>query len=101
MDDAARAARRMWTLFEPVHVVTYFSAEARSAFDGRRAARILARLLRRPGRAAGPRSAPHRSTASFFSFAPPMVGRALPAVWELITPGGRAGGAVGRARWRP
>jgi hypothetical protein len=23
MDDAARAARRMWTLFEPVHVMTY------------------------------------------------------------------------------
>lgn len=34
MDDAARTARRMWTLFEPVHVVTYFSAEALSAFTG-------------------------------------------------------------------
>src|SRR5258708_29161877 len=31
-DDAARAARRMWTLFEPGHVVAYFSAEALSAF---------------------------------------------------------------------
>ena len=25
-------------------------------------------------------------TAAFFSFAPPMVARAVPAVWELITP---------------
>jgi len=32
MDDAAWAARRMWTLFEPVHVVGYFSPEARAAF---------------------------------------------------------------------
>ena len=33
MDDAAAAARRMWTLFEPVHVVTYFSPEGRDAFE--------------------------------------------------------------------
>ena len=32
MDDAA-AARRMWTLFEPVHAVIYFSAEGRTAFE--------------------------------------------------------------------
>jgi len=31
MGDAARAVRRMWTLFEPVHLVSYFSAEARAA----------------------------------------------------------------------
>ena len=30
---AAQVARWMWTLCEPVHVVTYFSAEARSAFE--------------------------------------------------------------------
>ena len=31
---ASRTARQLWTLFEPVHAVTYFSAEARSAFEG-------------------------------------------------------------------
>ncbi len=31
--DAASAARRMWTLFEPVHAVTYFAADARSAYE--------------------------------------------------------------------
>ena len=25
--------RSMWTLFEPVHAVTYFAPEARSAFE--------------------------------------------------------------------
>jgi hypothetical protein len=27
MNDAAGAARRMWILLEPVHVVTYFTAD--------------------------------------------------------------------------
>ena len=26
-------ARSMWTLFEPIHAVTYFTAEARSAYE--------------------------------------------------------------------
>lgn len=83
-EDAARA-RRMWTLFEPVHVVTYFAAEARSAFE----AAGLRGFWR--GYFAG-RAAPLGAvaaapvTASFFTFAPPMVARALPAVWDLITP---------------
>jgi len=33
MIDAARTARRMWTLFEPVHVISYFTPEARDAFE--------------------------------------------------------------------
>jgi hypothetical protein len=81
----ARLARRMWMLFEPVHVVTYFSAEARSAFEG-----VGLRGFWRgyfAGRSAplGPISAAP-VTASFFTFAPAMVSRALPAVWDLISP---------------
>jgi hypothetical protein len=101
MDDAARLARRMWTLFEPVHVVTYFSAEALSAFTGAG----LRGFWR--GYFAG-RAAPLGTvgaapvTASFFNFAPPMVARALPAVWELITPQDalavRSAGAVAALR---
>ncbi len=30
---ASQVARRMWTLFEPIHAVTYFAAEARAAFE--------------------------------------------------------------------
>jgi hypothetical protein len=84
-DDVARAARQMWSLFEPVHTVTYFAPEALSAFEGAG----LRGFWR--GYFAG-RAAPlgvigaAPVTAAFFSFAPPMVGRALPAVWELIAP---------------
>jgi hypothetical protein len=101
MEDAARAARRMWTLFEPVHVVTYFCAEARSAF-----AQAGLRGFWR-GYFAG-RAAPLGAvgaapvTGSFFVFAPSMVARALPGVWDLITPEealeARSAGAVAAVR---
>jgi hypothetical protein len=101
MDDAADAARRMWTLFEPVHVVTYFCPEAQAAFTDAG----LRGFWR--GYFAG-RSAPLGAvgaapvTASFFNFAPRMVTRALPAVWELITPEDalavRSAGAVAALR---
>ena len=85
MDSADRVARRLWTLFEPVHAVTYFSPEARSAFTEAG----LRGFWR--GYFAG-RSAPLGAVAaapviaSFFNFAPGMVTRALPAVWALISP---------------
>jgi hypothetical protein len=82
--EAAATARLMWTLFEPVHVVTYFAAEARTAFEQAG----LPGFWR--GYFAG-RSAPLGTVAAapvvaaFFSFAPAMVERALPGVWELIS----------------
>ena len=82
---ASQVARRMWTLFEPIHAVTYFSAEARAAFE----AAGVRGFWR--GYFAG-RSAPlglvtaAPVAASFYTFAPQMVGRALPGVWDLITP---------------
>ena len=97
----AGPARRMWTLFEPVHVVTYFAPEARSAFE----AAGLRGFWR--GYFAG-RAAPLGQvaaapvTGAFFSFAPTMVARALPGVWELITPADalavRTAGAVAALR---
>ena len=30
---ASQVARRMWTLFEPIHAMTYFAAEARAAYE--------------------------------------------------------------------
>jgi hypothetical protein len=99
--DAARAARRMWTLFEPVHVVTYFAAEARSAFQDAGLRGFWRGYF--AGRAA-PLGAVAAApvTASFFNFAPPMVARALPGVWELIRPQDalavRSAGAVAALR---
>jgi hypothetical protein len=81
-------ARSMWTLFEPIHAVTYFTAEARSAYEqaglrgfwrGYFAGRAA------PLGVAGPASAAVVA-ASFFNFAPAFVARAIPGVWELITP---------------
>ena len=78
-------ARAMWILFEPIHVVTYFDQRARDRF--------IAAGLRGfwRGYFAG-RSAPLGAVgaapiiASFYSFAPSMVSRALPEVWTMATP---------------
>ncbi|MDG4760691.1 hypothetical protein [Micromonospora sp. WMMD710] len=75
----------MWTHFEPVHAVTYFHPRARAAYEA-----VGLRGYWR-GYFAG-RAAPLGATeaapviATFFTFAPPMVTRALPAVWRLATP---------------
>ena len=75
----------MWTLFEPIHAVTYFAPEARSAFE-----RAGLRGFWRgyfAGRAAplGPVGAAVVG-AAFFNFAPAFVSRAIPGVWQLISP---------------
>ena len=101
MDDAAGAARRMWTLFEPVHVVTYFTAEARAGFEDAGLRGFWRGYF--AGRAAPlGRAGPAVVTASFYTFTPPMVARALPAVWDLTTPddalAARSAGAVAALR---
>ncbi len=78
-------ARALWTLFEPIHAVTYFSPQARDAltaiglpryWDGYFAGRSAP-----VGALAGP-----PVTAMFSGFAPSLVDRALPAVWSIVTP---------------
>jgi len=85
MADEAAVARRMWTLFEPVHAVTYFAPEARAAFEGAGLRGFWRGYF--AGRAA-PLGAAGAAvvTASFYNFAPSFVGRAVPGVWELISP---------------
>lgn len=91
----------MWTLFEPVHAVTYFAPEARSAFEEAGLRGFWRGYF--AGRAAplGPAGAAVVG-ASFFSFSPAMVARAVPAVWELISPAealrARLAGAVSALR---
>jgi hypothetical protein len=99
--DAAATARTMWTLFEPVHAVTYFTADSRSAYEQAGLRGFWRGYF--AGRAAplGAVSAPVVA-ASFFNFAPAFVGRAIPGVWELVTPEealrARLEGAVGALR---
>ncbi|MFV2101903.1 SCO6745 family protein [Micromonospora sp. LOL_024] len=75
----------MWTHFEPVHAVTYFHPRARAAHEA-----VGLRGYWR-GYFAG-RAAPLGATgpapviAAFYSFAPHMVTRALPGVWQLAAP---------------
>lgn len=85
LDDPGRTARLMWTHVEPLHAVTYFHPRARAAYEA-----VGLRGYWRgyfAGRAAplGPTDAAP-VIAAFYSFAPPMVSRALPAVWRLATP---------------
>ena len=85
MENAAAAARRMWALFEPIHVVTYFSPEARAGFEQAGLRGFWRGYF-------GGRAAPMGRVgaapvvAAFYVFAPAMVGRALPSIWELATP---------------
>jgi hypothetical protein len=83
--DTISAARAMWTMFEPVHDVTYFAPEALQAFTAAGLRGYWRGYF--AGRAAplgGARAAV--VTASFYNFAPAFVSRAIPGVWDLITP---------------
>jgi hypothetical protein len=78
-------ARRLWQLFEPYHALTYFTPEARQAFED-----VGLRGFWRgyfAGRAAplGP-VGPGLVTACFFGFHPAFVARALPSVWSMASP---------------
>src|SRR2546430_6048396 len=78
-------ARAMWTLFEPIHAVIYFSPAARAAYESAGLRGFWRGYF--AGRAAplGP-VPPAAVVAAFFSFAPQMVERAIPEVWHLAGP---------------
>ena len=100
-DRAARLAGRMWTLYEPIHVVTYFAPAARATFEDAGLRGFWRGYF--AGRAAPlGRVGPAPVTAVFFGFAPSMVARALPAVWDLLEPGAvlavRRAGAIAALR---
>ena len=78
-------ARELWTLFEPLHAVTYFAPEARAAYEEAGLRGYWRGYF--AGRAA-PLGAvgPEPVVAAFFGFAPAMVARALPDVWSRATP---------------
>ena len=85
MADTMGAARAMWTMFEPIHDVTYFAPEALAAFTQAGLRGYWRGYF--AGRAAPlGRARAGVVTASFYNFAPSFVSRAIPAVWDLITP---------------
>lgn len=78
-------ARALWIMYEPIHSVTYFDQRARDAYTEAGLRGFWRGYF--AGRAA-PLGAVDAAPiiASFFSFAPVMVQRALPSVWSLISP---------------
>lgn len=85
MDEPNPPARLLWTLFEPVHGVIYFAPECRAAFEavglrGFWRGYFAGRAAPLGAVGAGP------AYAAFFTFAPPMVARALPDIWDRATP---------------
>ena len=93
-------ARRFFDRLEPVHAVTYFAPEARTALDG-----LWFRGFWMGYFAA--RSAPfgvvptEMVTAAFYNFAPQRVAKALPAAWEFASPAERAFCVLARNRRWP
>ena len=77
--------RRLWTVLEPIHAVTYFAPQARSAFEEAGYRGFWRGYF--AGRAAplGPVGA-EPVTAMFYGFAPRMVARALPGIWASAGP---------------
>jgi hypothetical protein len=77
--------RRMWSLFEPIHAVTYFAPQARSAFEAAGLRGFWRGYFAGRSAPLGP-VGPGPVIAAYFGFAPQMVTRALPDVWTRITP---------------
>jgi hypothetical protein len=78
-------ARALWTLFEPIHAVTYFSPQARDALTAIGLQRYWDGYFAGRSAPVGALSGPP-VTAMFSGFAPFLVDRALPAVWSVVTP---------------
>lgn len=80
-----KQARRMWKLLEPIHVVTYFTPEARAAAD---ALGMKGFWMGYTAQRVAPMGAVSAAvaTAAFFGFHPDRIDRALPDAWTLTTP---------------
>jgi hypothetical protein len=78
-------SRRFFDRFEPVHAVTYFAPESRTALDGLGFRGFWMGYF-------AARSAPlgvvptQVVTAAFYNFAPERVAKALPAAWDVASP---------------
>ncbi|PVZ11864.1 SCO6745 family protein [Actinomycetospora cinnamomea] len=81
MDDA----RRLWTLYEPLHAVSYFTVEARTAAD---AAGLRGFWMAYVAQRSAPLGAvgPEVAYAAFHGFHRLRLERALPDAWDLADP---------------
>ena len=78
-------ARRAWAAGEPLHALVYFAPEVRAAAEAaglRGFWRGYFALRAAPLGAVGAGVV----TAAFHNFAPAMVSRAVPGIWQVVTP---------------
>src|ERR1700743_368216 len=78
-------ARQLYDRFEPIHGVTYFAPEARSALDELGYRGYWMGYFAARSAPLGP-APPEVVTAMFYNFAPARVAKALPAAWEIAGP---------------
>jgi hypothetical protein len=78
-------ARRLWSLLEPLHAVTYFTVEARTAAD---AVGLRGFWMAYAAQRAAPLGAvgPEVAHACFHGFHRLRIERALPDAWDLADP---------------
>lgn len=76
--------RHAWRVTEPLHGMIYFVPEAHERYAALGIAEPAGYFASRAA-ALGP-VGPGPVVATFFNFAPDLVGRALPAAWERATP---------------
>lgn len=78
-------ARHLWTIFEPLHAVTYFTDEGKDAFQAAGYRGFWRGYF--AGRSAPLGLAPASvTTALYGNFAPAMVEKAIPSIWDLASP---------------
>jgi hypothetical protein len=87
----------MWRLLEPIHAVSYFAPESLATYQDAGLRGFWRSYFAGRSAPLGPVAAAP-VLACFYSFAPAVVTRALPAVWDMISPERalevRAAGAV-------
>ncbi|MEV0199774.1 hypothetical protein [Nonomuraea sp. NPDC050691] len=80
-----KAARQAWRRLEPVHGMVYFVPEATRRY-AELGLKGRAGYFASRGAALG-RASAEQVIATFYNFCPALVRRALPAAWDVVTPG--------------
>ncbi|HKE77141.1 MAG TPA: hypothetical protein VKB57_26210, partial [Acidimicrobiales bacterium] len=81
----ASRPRDLWTVAEPIHAVTYFAPESHAAWADAGLRGFWRGYFATRTAPLGPVPA-STATAVLYNFAPGMVARALPALWDVVTP---------------
>jgi hypothetical protein len=85
MPSPTNLARRLWEVVEPIHVVTYFSAEARNALAEAGYKGFWMGYF--AGRAAPlGEASPELVAATFYNFSLAHISRAIPDAWSFAAP---------------